>query len=255
MYDEVVRTLANHDRRIEKLESLPHPRAIVDPVLALPGLRGCWPMSSFNENGNAYDMSGQGRTLTYNGNPTYNFTGLVPYIDFDGTGDFLSRADEAGLDIIGTENYVAAAARGLTFGGWFYPKTTNKEVIMAKADNSTGPYALWNDDGNDILFRVRNAADAATFLVTIAITLSAWQFIVGRYDPSTELKVWRNISTNTNVTNIPASILDGNDTFCIGGYAGAEFEGLASLCFLCAAALSDMIIESLFQRTRSLFGV
>ncbi|NJO31403.1 MAG: hypothetical protein HC874_30490 [Richelia sp. SL_2_1] len=67
--------------------------------------------------GNVYDLSGQGRTLTYNGNPTFNYTGLVPYVSLDGTGDFLSRADETDLDILGTETIYNSAVRGLTLGG------------------------------------------------------------------------------------------------------------------------------------------
>ena len=40
--------------------------------LSLPGLRGLWSMSAIQSNGDAFDQSGNGRLLTYNGNPTYN---------------------------------------------------------------------------------------------------------------------------------------------------------------------------------------
>lgn len=38
---------------------------IVSMNLGYPGLRGYWPMSSFDENSSAYDLSGQNRTLTF----------------------------------------------------------------------------------------------------------------------------------------------------------------------------------------------
>ena len=50
---------------------------------ALTGLRGFWPMSALASGGNAFDLSANVRTLTYNGNPTYDFDSLAPYIRFD----------------------------------------------------------------------------------------------------------------------------------------------------------------------------
>jgi hypothetical protein len=38
---------------------------IVSMNLGYPGLRGYWSMSSIDENGNVYDLSNQGRTLTW----------------------------------------------------------------------------------------------------------------------------------------------------------------------------------------------
>ncbi len=39
---------------------------IVSMNLGYPGLRGYWPMSSVDEDGLVYDLTGQGRTLTSN---------------------------------------------------------------------------------------------------------------------------------------------------------------------------------------------
>jgi len=37
---------------------------VISMNLGFPDLRGYWPMTSINESGNVYDVSGQGRTLT-----------------------------------------------------------------------------------------------------------------------------------------------------------------------------------------------
>jgi hypothetical protein len=232
----------------------------ISAFLNLPGLRGFWPMSSFNESGNAYDLSGQGRILTYNGNPTYNFAGLVPYIDLDGTGDYLSRADEAGLDILGTESYVVAAARGLTLGGWFWLGASGAvQSLITKEDGAVQrSYFLTTNVIDQIVFRV--TTDGSTLVAVThgtALVTSTWYFLVGRFDPSAELKIWVNRDSTPNAVGIPASIFNGNAAFVVGGRSGggALLTGRASLCFLCACALSDTIIGALFQQTRVLFGV
>lgn len=241
----------------------------ISSIQALPALRGLWPMSSvvggptIPSGGNANDLSGNGLTLTYNGNPTYNFDSslIFPhYIDVDGTGDYLSKADTGAndpLDIIGTETYIASGIRGLTFGGWFYPTASANGLMIGKADDLNGPYFLLNEGGTNALFRIRDSGDAANFTVRTPITLNVWQYIVGRYTPSTEIKIWDNRTSNTFLVGIPAAILNGTDGFAIGatGAGTILFTGRASLCWVCAAALDDIHIISLFEQQRVLFGV
>jgi len=138
--NELVKQINSTEQQMDALLESEISPDLISPLLALPGLRGFWPMSSFNEAGNAYDMSEQGRVMTYNGNPLYNYDGVVPYVALDGIGDFLSRADEAGLDIIGTETYVDGAVHGLTLGGWFYFDNAlgSNEKLIAKWDTTAG---------------------------------------------------------------------------------------------------------------------
>ena len=227
--------------------------------LSLPGLRGFWPMSSFDEGGNAYDLSGQGRTLTYNGNPTYNYVGLAPYIDLDGTGDFLSRADEAGLDISGTESYVAAAAQGLTMGGWFYFNNLDpNRSLINKWDAATNQRAYLFQTNTDWRFAVSNNGVASKWLMTgVTPAAATWYFSVARFIPSTEVAIFVNMTKYADVTAIPASLFNSNVGLGVGGSAagGGLWPGRISFCFLCATALSDTMIGALFQQTRNLFGV
>lgn len=228
--------------------------------LALPGLRGFWPLSSFNEAGNAYDLSGQGRTMTYNGDPLYNQVGLASYLAFDGTGDYLSRADEAGLDVIGTESYVASASQGLTMGGWFYFDNApgSVEGMMAKWDPSLGnhrSYMLRRQAaaGNVILAISGNGA-TSTSVQSIAIPATGrWFWAAGRFDPGAEEAIFIDAEKTVNTTAIPASIFNGDSPLWIGRADTDLMTGRIAMCFLCATALDDAIVYALYHQTRGLF--
>lgn len=230
----------------------------------LVGLRGVWPMSSVDNTGAVYDLSGQGRTLSYNGNPIFAFTGLYPSISMDGAGDYLSRADEAGLDITGTESVIWSNQRGLTLGGWFNFNTLAPGATIGLIGkwNGTGnqrSYQMFFDDAtNSIYLDVSTDGTAVVDCQGDVVAVSQWYFLVGRFTPSTELAVFVNGSKQTNTVGIPASIYSGTANFNIGAYANGgsgQLNGFASICFLCASALSDTIIKSLYHFTRPLFGI
>ena len=236
-------------------------KTAVNAVLALPGLRGCWTMSAFDSAGAAQDQSGHGHVLTYAGNPTYNVVGLAPYIDFDGAGDYLWRADEADLDITGLETYVPAARRGLTFGGWFYVNAlTGLDGLMAKWDQiavDERSYMIYGSGANAAA--VISQDGTAGTLVTIVngnFALQTWQQIVGRFDPGASLDCWVNDTVTSQVT-AAASVFSGAGALNIGNYSNllGPLNGRASLCWLCATLLSDTEIKALYQHTRALYGV
>lgn len=234
---------------------------LISPFLALPMLRGFW-AGSVSNLGNWRDISGMNNILLFNGDPVYAQipADLPGYWYYDGVGDYHHITDAASgnnFDIIGTEAYVFPATRGLTFGGWFYPAADVTGHMIGKANDTNGPYMLLYVAGGTALFRIRDAGDANNFDVSVAMVTDTWQFIVGRYDPGTEIKIWNGAVTNTNVAGIPASILDGADNFSIGaeGAGGLPFTGGAAYCFVCAAQLNDATISNIFQQTRGAFGV
>lgn len=223
----------------------------------LPGLRGFWPMSSYNESGNAYDLSGQDRILTYAGNPKYSNSGLAPCLILDGTGDYLSRADEAGFDIVGTEAFTLYP--GLTLGGWYkFDTLARAEEIVTKwtSIGSQKSYMLQKTVGNVLNFSM--TTDGSTLKVvnsTVAAYKDIWLWWVGRFTPSAELAVWINLTKTVNTTAIPASIHSGTAAFYIGLGETAAMDGSLSLQFICASALPDYIIKALFHHSRALFGI
>lgn len=223
--------------------------------MGLPGLRGFWPFSSVNESGNVYDLSGQDRILTNTGTATFGVTtpGL-PYGVFNGSTQYLSRADEAGLDITGA----------LTMGLWVYPTTVTPGtayVAMGKRSATAGNYSYrltLNTTGNIFSGSVSSDGTVET-LVNAASgpSVNNWYFLALRLTPSTELALWANGAKTVNTTSIPATIYNGTSAFQICGAGGGTnnlFAGRAALGFLCAAALADAQITDLYNSTCGLFA-
>lgn len=228
--------------------------------LQLPGLRGLWTMAAISSAPSVIELAGYNRDLTYNGNPTFGSDGLAPCAILDGTGDFLSRADEAGLDIIGNESYIAAP--GLTLGGWFkisslgavtacigkYNTSTNQQSYIIRYTASGLPGMIVSTDGTT----------GVTGNSSVTATAGKWAFLVGRFTPSTEIAFWHNGTKDTNVVGIPATLFNSSAMLIIGAYnAGAAglFTGSIGTCFLCASAISDVIVKNLYQQTRAMYGV
>lgn len=255
------------DRRIRNLESL-DPGVFTGNTIAsfqaLPGLVGFWPMSSVQRStGNVYDLSGQGRTLTYNGNPTFTYyNGLMPYIELDGTGDYFSRADETDLDILGSETIFTTGSRGLTVGGWFYNNAdfaaggTGLITKYNSAGATTGTFMLYGLTQTPTALVV-NGTTATTRTSSVTVATGEWWFGVVRWVPSTSLDIFVNSTKTSNVTSIPATINNSTASLELGAFNGANnlYTGRMALCFLCANALGDELISSLYHQSRVLFGV
>ena len=234
-------------------------RAACSMFMVLPGLRGFWPMSAFDSGGDAYDQSGHNHHLGYNGNPTYNAYDLAPYIDLDGTGDYLDRADEVDLDIIGNETYVAAAIQGLTLGGWFWRDTDQAQGLIGKALGGGGlfAYSLQNSAiANQIRFEIWDAGGVSRTANAISAGTGIWEFLVGRFDPNgNEVSVFIDGTETAAAVPGATTIRNTGASLAVGNTAGNVLDGRASLCFLCAAALPDVTIFSLYQQSRRLFYV
>ena len=248
--------------RLRGIESRAVPRSelLMAQLLSLTGLCGAWGMAAFDGAGNAQDQSGHGHHLGYNGNPTYNYANLAPYITLDGVGDYLARADEADLDILGTESYVAAGARGLTMGGWFYfgNAAAAIETCMGKWNAAANmAYRIYRSAAGLGVFEVSITGAAAVQVTGPAIAQGVWVWLAGRFVPSVSLDLWVNGTLTSVVAGVPASIFNSNADFRIGANgAGTELlTGRSSMCFLCAGALSSQNPSAIYQQGRPLFGV
>lgn len=182
---------------------------------------------------------------------------------FNGVNAYFSHADAAAFDISGTETVVQAfpSYRGLTLGGWFYfdlATIDTNEFLIGKARqaaSASSSYHLFRRATDEkIVFFVSDGT--ITGVASEAVTSVGWRFLVGRYTPGSELKVWVNSSTGINTTSIPSSLQNTSQPFTIGADAlsGSFFDGLASLCFLCAAAVPDVMIETFYQYSKVLFS-
>lgn len=232
----------------------------------LPGIRGLWTMADFDTNGNAEDLTSHGLTLTRNGNPLYHHERLIPYLAFDGAGDYLARADEAATSITATEAYISPNSRGLTLGGWFRTSDdTARQDLIDKLSAAPGNFSWYfafmgNVAGDPIrLFISDDGTNADEVDSSNAVTADVWQFAVGRFndnDGGEELAVFLN-GVKTTAATARASIFDGNADFSLAGTgAGANLlTGDKSITFLCATALEDDVIGALFQQSRAGYGV
>jgi hypothetical protein len=261
MYEELIRRITRLERRLDDLNIQEYSPDLVAPFLALPGLRGFWTFGAFTSGLNAIDLSGHGHDLTDNGWPEYGYDGVVPYVELDGSGDYFSRTDEADLDIIGNETYILDEARGLTMGGWFQFDVVagpQQYFYMKYINGANGSYGLFKQNAASTVRGIIINGGAGTYSGTgITIEVDKWYFIVMRFTPLTEVKLWVNSTVDTNTTAIPATIDNSTAPLTIGadGLGNYEMTGLASCCFLCCEALSDGTIGSLLQQTRGAFGV
>lgn len=254
--------IARLERELARLQvSLTRSPDLISPHLAIPGLQGFWPMSSVGrDTGAARDVSGQDRILTNNANTVFGYTGIVPWVEFDGTGDYLSRTDEAGLESLGTETIFSAAYAGGSAGGWFRADVLETAQLVGKY-NPTGnqrSYRLAINSSGNVLAQLSNDGTAITTTTSSnVITAAAWFFAAYVWDPSTTLDVFVNGTWTRNTTSIPASLFNGSSAFTVGaaGDASNELDGRASLVWKSAMYLSDAIISSLYQQTRGAFGV
>lgn len=257
------------ERRLAILETAePSSRlqAVVSTFQLLPALRGFWPMSSVGDAAaaiDAVDLSGQGRHLTYAGNPKYSVDGLAPYLALDGAGDYLTRVD-TGFAILGNEGYIASAIRGLTFGGWFYHDAGGaNEALITRTDSGGATaiqYWLHRNTSNGLRAYFADGTTGNSLSTNNNIVpVETWYYAVGRFIPSTEICIFVNAIKTTYTTAILATLRNASSLpLNIGTYANSgnyPLAGRASLCFLCASALSDDTIGHLYEVTRPLFGV
>ncbi len=224
---------------------------------------GVWSMASVNRaTGNVYDASGQGRTLTYNGNPVYNrLSNSTPYITLDGVGDYLSRADETALRVLGTESILDAGIRGLTLITWcWWDNTGAFEYLMSK-DGGVGQYAYWLRKlaAETMQFQLSTDGTNVVTVGTGADTFdnAVWHFIAGVYYPSNEVRLMVDGNWYSNTTGIPASIFNSTADFVIAGRSSGAglLTGQVGLCSLHFCNTADEVIERIYQSEKALYGL
>lgn len=237
-------------------------RAAVSCLMTLPLLRGAWPMSAIREiaSSRVRDYAEQNNNFNEIGSPLYGYDNLVPYVEFDGAADYLNQNDAGAgdwADITGTETFVVAAQRGLTFGGWFYPMTTTVAATI---------YGKWGAAGQRSYRLVYTAADAfqaeisddGTNSDTATSAVSAinnWYCVVARFDPSTTVDVFVN-GTWVTAATARASVFDSTSSINIGARSGGNelWNGRASLCFLSSCYISNALVSTFYQQTRVMYG-
>ncbi|MFH1635311.1 MAG: hypothetical protein ABIG63_15070, partial [Chloroflexota bacterium] len=161
-------------------------KSAVSSILVMPAIRCCYPMSSLTSGAIMPDLCGTGRNLTRNGSLLLSRSDLAPCAVFDGVGDYLSHADHADFDILGTEGYIDGAIRGLTVGGWFYNDNAPAafEAFVSKADGTVNSsYLLYRLNTGIYRFLIGTGGATVVADTTAAPAAATWHCVIGRFDP------------------------------------------------------------------------
>ena len=237
--------------------------SLISSYLALPGLRGFWPMSGISSIGTIYDMGGGDlHLLNVNTVPVIGWP--MPAAFFQTSlSEVLYAADVAAFDIIGNEAHIYANWQGLTIGAWVKIDAVDiAQSIDGKFSTAAGnrSYLLHIDSSNYPQFYVSGDGTATSYIEReVELVADRWYFMVGRFDPSTEVKLWVDDVSVANTTSIPATIFNGTASFTVGANGtgpatfGNYFGGKISCAFLCTARIDDSTIRRLYYRTRAAF--
>ena len=224
-----------------------------------PGLVGLWPGSAVGASGQLLDMSGNGLNLSNTGNAALNNAGLAPFASYNGSSNYHSIASTGILNITGTESHINGAIRGLTIGAWIYVRDAAPAAHEYVTGKGGDTYQIRHaTSSNVLLFRANGAGPTPVTVGTTVPTANNWYFVCGRFVPSTKISIKVNSADfEDNTTSIPASLNTDSTGFAIGADAGGTnfFDGRVCLSFLCAAAVSDIHLDTYFQMTAPLFGV
>lgn len=261
--------IASLQKRVNDFETRPMTQnPLVAPFLNLPGQVGLWAAGAVQRStGNLYDLSGQGRALTLNGNPAINLhNNFVPFYNLDGTGDFFSRADESDLDVTGTETIFDSTIRGVTMIGVYqldvisYAQT--RGFMSKDGIASQRSYGMFCTASGQIQAMV--SSDGTTGVLSSGPQLGTSNYFMGwmRWKPSTYLDAGINlpIAANyvRNTTSIPASLFAGTAPFNIGCVnsdgVNRIIDGRFVIGTLCATALSDEWLAYLCNAVRGPLG-
>lgn len=231
--------------------------------LGLPALRAYYPLGAVGTAGQALDLSGLGNHLTLNGDPVFDYENLIQLVDYDGTGDYHDITDGASanaFDIRGNETYIPVARRGLTVGCWVrFDGVGSLNYIVSKWDvgGVNQAYRLIRVAANRI--RASITIDGTTVVTatnTAPIVASTWYHIVLRFRANNDLVVFVNGVAGTAVA-APVTIFNSSANFTVGAQSTGlnELNGQESDVFVCAIALSNAQIGSIFEQPRAMFGV
>lgn len=207
-------------------------------------LRGLWPLSNLDENFNAYDITGQGRTLTATDVVSGLYNNKIPYAEYNGSSSKHARTSEAGLQP-GTD---------MVFGCWASVNSASNQWLLGKGDD----YSLYIDGNGNPAFRMTDSG-ATLQIVTSSVTVVAgnWYNIVGRMAATSVIEIFVNGVWNSETAL--NDINQGATDFTLG-YINASFgtfftDGKIAWAFIGAAASVRRQIEQHYNSAKTAFKV
>lgn len=228
--------------------------------LRLPGLLGCWAPVDVDNLLRISGLLDVGGSLTRNGDPTIATTTtapgvLVPYVDFDGAGDYYNRADEAELSPTGDITVVA----------WVYLDVNNAlQGVINKWEDVIGnnrSYRLYVDATGKLTFEVSEdggAVNMAQAVMATALSTATWYMAQGRFEAgvSTDVRV-DDGSWVTDTSNVLTGCHDSGRDFEVGRddeNAARCLDGRMTQWSLYAYAEPTAVLDWAFREQAPLLG-
>ncbi len=219
-----------------------------DVFVRLPALVGYWPMG-MRAAGNVIEHSGSGFNLTQTGICPVGYDGNA-YTHLGNGTNYVSNSS-AQLGLSGLETWVSSSIRGMTVGGWFQidsvPSFSSGLVSKSGLVTNYGYTLFWFPAGTPA-FEISGNGSSLFNVAGPAIGTGSWHFLVGRFIPSNEIAVFQNGDKTTFTTAIPASMNASTQAYEMGRTKANDAQiihGKARDVFICAAALSDALIEEI----------
>jgi len=219
-----------------------------DVFVRLPGLMAYWPMGIRLSSGAVAEHAGPGNSLLQTGICPTGYDGNSFAHLGDGTNYLYASG---GFGVTGLETWVSSSLRGLTVGGWFMidSQPANQAGLITKWGAVTQyGYGMNVNSAGAIIAQISGNGSNFFAASSAAVATGQWAFFVARFIPSTEVAVFVNGNKTTNTTAIPVSANVSTQNLEVGrSTADDNFIAHAKArdVFICAAALSDALIEEI----------
>ena len=163
---------------------------------------------------------------------------------FDGSGDFISVADNATLDFAAADNFTVEA--------WAKHNTASAaDYIVAKADGTSGGYKIWMDASGDFCFGIDDDSawtpDDSACTSAVEYDDNYWHHVVGVKTGTTKIELFVDgISVATDSSIAATGTLANTGSFYIGidsDGASSSWTGTIDEVRVFNAALSQATIQ------------
>ncbi|MDE8535444.1 hypothetical protein PZC41_14135, partial [Staphylococcus aureus] len=231
-------------------------------ALTRPGLIGAWGGVVNIATPELVDVSGNGVHLAFRDNAALALDSnrpFMPFITLDGTGDYMSRTDEAKLDILGTSTALVSALRGLTFSAWVrFDNTASATENVGSKWNTTGNQRSWQllrTSGGNLQANISNLGTGTNAAATSTATIAAntWTHTVFTFQPSAAVRNYINgLQDGADTSGVPASLFNSSAALVLGGDGAAAnlMTGDIALPWLTASLTSADLIFYYYHMTR-----
>jgi len=167
------------------------------------------------------------------------------------------------LNISGLEGSVVSTDRGLTMGAWLRTADfsgTNMDIAgKFSIVSNRRSYVLRINTANKPTFIVSSSGTDTVAVTGDALSTQTWYFMVGKFDPSTELRLFVNGQWYSQTGSVPSRLYTTNPArFTVGASdegTGKFFLGHIQSVFVCNMLVPDVDIEDYYNSVKSWYGL